>query len=713
MLRHEPDKGRVIPRGSTFMRAGNHTGQETMAADHGHGHGGAPGSGYMGLPNYRVLLPRLWVAIACTVPVLVLAMGPMVGLPVHRWLDARINGWLQFAFTTPVFWWSGWFFILRFARSWRGLDFNMFTLTVLGTGAAYVFSLATLLFPNLFPHTDDHAGGPALYFEAAAVITTIVLLGQVLEQRAQARTGEAVRALLDLTPPKATRLAGGREEEIPIEQVEVGDKLRVRPGERVPVDGIVTDGASAVDESMLTGEPVPVDKSKDDTVSAGTLNKSGSFVLQATKVGRDTVLARIVALVRDAQESEPPVQRLVDRISSVFLPVVIAIAVATFVLWMILGRSPALPMALSCAVAVLIIACPCALGLATPVSIVTGVGRGARAGVLVRHAAALEQLRRADTVLFDKTGTLTAGRPALVEFAPAEGLSETEFLALVASAETPSEHPLARAITQAARERGLALAEPQSFESTAGGGVRAMVDGKPVRIGKFEFVEQERLEIPDAIREKARSWQETGRTVVVASIDGRFGGILALEDPIKPDTADAVRELHRLGLRLLMVTGDNALTARHVASDLHLDEVHAAATPESKQALVRKLRDEGACVAFAGDGINDAPALASAHVGIAMGTGTDVAMESAGLILVKGDLGALVRAVHLSRAVLANIKQNLFFAFLYNGLGIPLAAGALFPLTGWLLNPMVAGVAMSLSSLSVVANALRLRHARL
>lgn len=666
----------------------------------------------MGLPAAAVLVPRFWVAAAGAVPVLFLAMAPMLGVPLHRWMSTAASGWLQWAFTTPVFFWSGWFFLRRFAISIRTFDFNMFTLTVLGTGTAYGYSTAVLLAPDWFP-AAGHGGGPPLYFEASAVITAIVLFGQILEQRAHARTGDAVRALLDLTPPKALRVTDEGDEEVSVEQVVTGDRLRVRPGERVPVDGVLVEGSSAVDESMLTGEPVPVDKEPGAEVAAGTLNRTGSFVMEARKVGRDTVLARIVDLVREAQESEPPIQRLADRVSGIFFPVVLSIAALTFVLWFWLGPAPAMGLALGNAVAVLIIACPCALGLATPVSIVTGVGRGAGVGVLVKHAAALERLRQVDTVLFDKTGTLTEGKPAVAAVEPAGDWTEEGLLRIAAAAERGSEHPLARAVVQAAGQRGLQPPRAEGFDSITGGGVRATVDGRAVLIGKANLLEQERVAVSPAMRDRAAGWQREGRTTIFVAVDRVLAGLVGLEDPIKSGTPRAVDELHRQGLRLIMVTGDSEGTARAVASRLGLDDVRAGVEPEKKQDIVRELRASGRRVAFAGDGINDAPALARADVGIAMGTGTDVAIESAGLVLVKGDLGALVRAVHLSRAVLRNIKQNLFFAFIYNGLGIPVAAGLLYPLTGWLLNPMIAGVAMSMSSLSVVGNALRLRRVKL
>jgi len=653
---------------------------------------------YMGLPHERVLRPRFWVSLALSVPVFVLAMGEMIS-GFHGLLPtARVSGWLQFALTTPVFFWCGWFFIRRWWKSIRERDTNMFTLTVTGTGAAYFYSTAVLLFPEILATATAHgAHGLPLYFEAAAVITTIVLLGQILEQRAHASTDAAIRALMDLAPPVAHRVVDGREEDVPLDQVQVGDVLRVRPGERIPTDGCVTDGASAVDESMLTGEPMPVAKLAGETVSGGTLNTNGALLLRAERVGRDTLLARIIQLVEEAQESEAPIQRLADRVSNCFIPTVATIAVVTFGLWMWFGPEPRLIHALVNAVAVLIIACPCALGLATPVSLVTAIGRGAQAGVLVRDAAALERLAGADTLLIDKTGTLTEGRPVVTALSPARDTVESELLVLAASAESSSEHPLARAIVAEAVARQLTLRPAKDFSAQPGFGVRATIDGRLVEIGRAP-----NTNVP---------FDNT--TLVGVQINGQHAGTIALSDPLKATTAEAIAELHHLGLKIIMVTGDRKVIAAQIAADLRLDGYHASVTPEQKQKLVAELRASGKRVIFAGDGINDAPALAAAEVSIAMGTGTDVAMASAGLVLVKGDLRGIVKAVHLSRATLANIKQNLFLAFVYNSLGIPIAAGALYPFFGWLLNPMLAGVAMSLSSLSVVSNALRLRRVKL
>ncbi len=661
---------------------------------------------YMGLPHERYLRPRLYVSLALTLPVLALAMGPMVAPHLFHGFDPRVLAWVQLVLTTPIFFWCGAPFIRRWWKSLRERDPNMFTLTVTGTGAAYFYSVFAVLFEKHFPAIMRTEHGVPLYFEATAFITTVVLLGQILEQRAHSRTDAAIRALMDLAPATAHRIsADGTESDVPLDAVQPGDLLRVRPGEHVPVDGVLHEGASEIDESMLTGEPDPVPKRAGDRVSAGTLNTTGSFVFRAEKVGRDTLLARIVQLVEAAQDSEPPIARLADRVSGFFIPTVALIALLTAVAWAIWGPQPAFLFAMLNAVAVLIIACPCALGLATPVSIVTGIGRGAQAGVLVKDAAALERLASATTLLIDKTGTLTEGKPHLVATTPSPNLSlspslspEDALLAFAAAAESASEHPLARAIVRAARERRLTLPSASDFSAEPGFGVRATIEGRRV------FVHRAPPETAAAA---------PNATLVAVTIDDRPAGTLALADAMKATTPAAVRELQRLGLRVVMITGDRETAARSVADELKLDGFHAGVTPARKQELVREHQARGERIVFAGDGLNDAPALAAAEVGIAMGTGTDVAMHTAGLVLVKGDLQALVRAVHLSRATLRNIKQNLFFAFLYNGLGIPVAAGLFYPLTGWLLHPMFASVAMSLSSISVVANALRLRRVRL
>ena len=653
---------------------------------------------YMGLPHERYLRPRFYAALALSLPVLALAMGGMLWPHAFLGLPAGTSGWLQFTLATPIFFWAGAPLNRRWWKSIRERDTNMFTLTVTGTGAAYFYSVAALLFARYFPATYRDVHGVPLYFEAVAFITTIVLLGQILEQRAHARTDAAIRALMKLAPATAHRLrADGTEEDVPVDQVRPGDQLRMRPGENLPVDGTLVDRVAEIDESMLTGEPLPVVKQAGDKLSAGTLNTTGSFVLRAERVGADTLLAQIIRLVQQAVESEAPIARLADRVSGWFVPAVLAMAVVTFLAWGFFAPERGWLYGLINAVSVLMIACPCALGLATPVSLVTGIGRGAAAGVLVRDAAALERLAGATTLLIDKTGTLTEGKPRVVALAPAAGFTEVELLQLAAAAESPSEHPLGRAIVAAARERSLALAPVSDFTAAPGVGVQARVGRRLVVVGRA----------PDTTGYDTAP----GATIVCVVADGRFAGTLALTDTIKATTPAALAELRRLGFKIVMITGDRSAAAKSVAEQLALDGFHADATPASKQELVREHQARGERVIFAGDGLNDAPALAAADVGIAMGTGTDVAMHSAGLVLVKGDLTALVRAVHLSRAVLRNIKQNLFWAFAFNLAGLPLAAGALYPFTGWLLNPMFASIAMSLSSITVVTNALRLRRA--
>ncbi len=654
---------------------------------------------HMGLPHELYLRPKFYVALALTLPVLVLAMGAMAWPHAFHRLSG-IVGWAQLALTTPVFFWSGAPLNRRWWKSIRERDTNMFTLTVTGTGAAFLYSAAAVLFAPFFSTSDRGEPRLPLYFESTAFITTVVLLGQIIEQRASARTDAAIRALMKLAPRTAHRLlVDGSEEDVPLEQVQPGDRLRVRPGENLPVDGTLVDGTPEIDESMLTGEPLPVIKTTGDRLSAGTLNTIGTFVLRAERVGADTLLAQIIRLVGLAIDSEAPIARLADRVSAWFIPAVLGIAAATFLTWGLLGSEHGWLRGLLNAVAVLIIACPCALGLATPVSLVTGIGRGARAGVLVKDAAALERLAGATTLLIDKTGTLTEGRPKVVAVEPAEGFTEDEVLRLAASAESPSEHPIARAIVAAARQRGFSLPPAGDFSTEVGAGVRATVEGQLVAIGRAPA---------DTILASYPA-----ATLVFVAVDGRGAGLIALADTVKRTTPAAVAELHRQGLIVFMVTGDRFATARTVARELELDGFHAEATVSRKQEIVREHQARGERVVFAGDGLNDAPALAAADIGVAMGTGTDVAMHSAGLVLVKGDLQALVSAVRLSRAVLRNIKQNLFWAFFYNAFGLPLAAGALYPWFGWSLNPMFAGVAMSLSSISVVLNALRLRRIRL
>jgi P-type Cu+ transporter len=658
----------------------------------------------------REMTRRFWIGAALTLPVFVLAMAHLVpALARQPWATSQISRWTQFALTTPVVWWAGWTF---FRRGWRSLatrQLNMFTLISIGVGAAYLFSAVAMLFPRIFPAAMHHAGQVDIYFESAAVIVVLVLLGQVLELRARSRTGSAIRALLNLAPPTARRVAPGGDQEIPLDQVNVGDRLRVVPGDKVPVDGVVLEGHSSVEESMITGEPLPVEKTVGDKVTGGTVNGAGSFVMRAERVGNDTLLGQIVNMVAEAQRSRAPIQGLADKVAGVFVPAVLAVSVLTFILWIWLGPEPKLAHAIVAAVAVLIIACPCALGLATPMSIMVGVGRGAQEGVLVKNAEALERLEKVTALVVDKTGTLTEGKPKLVDVLPMEGSDAQEFLRLAASLEQNSEHPLAAAIVQGAQEQGLPLVEATDFRSVTSGGVFGVVAGRTVGVGKVSFLQQEGIAGWESFGTQAAKLQEEGKTVIFVSVDGRPGGILAVADPIKATTADAIHELHGLGLSITMLTGDNRRTAAAVAKQLGIDAVEAEIDPAGKVAHVRKLRTEGKRVAMAGDGINDAPALSEAEVGIAMGTGTDVAMQSAGITLVKGDLRGIAKAIRLSRATMRNIRQNLFFAFIYNALGIPVAAGVLYPFFGLLLSPIIAGAAMSFSSVSVIGNALRLR----
>ncbi len=663
----------------------------------------------------RDMTRRFWVGAVLTAPLLVLAMGPMVGLPLPGWLDHGGKAWLEFALATPVVLWAGWPFFVRAWQALRNGTANMFTLIALGTGAAWAFSTVATVAPDLFPagFRDAHGALPA-YFEAAAVIVTLVLLGQVLELRARRQTGAAVRALLDLTPKTARRVEpDGSDADVPLGDVRVGDRLRVRPGEKVPTDGEVVEGTSAVDESMVTGEPIPVSKRPGDAVTGGTLNTTGGFVMRATRVGSETLLSRIIALVGEAQRSRAPVQRLADRVAAWFVPAVVVVAVVTFIAWAAFGPPPALAYALVNAVAVLIIACPCALGLATPMSVMVGVGRGAREGVLVRNAEALERMERVDTVVVDKTGTLTEGKPKLVTVEPAPGFAADELLRVAAALEVGSEHPIATAVVAGAKERNVSPARVEGFESVSGMGVRGRLDGRSVVLGNRRMLEEAGAGDLGAVSARADALRGEGQTVVFVAADGKVAGLLGVADPIKATTADALARLHAEKVTVVMLTGDNRRTAEAVARTLGIDRIEAEVLPDQKADAVRRLQAEGRVVAMAGDGVNDAPALAAADVGIAMGTGTDVAMESAGVTLVKGDLRGIAKAQHLSRAAMSNIRQNLFFAFAYNVLGVPVAAGVLYPLFGLLLSPMIAAAAMSLSSVSVVANALRLRGVKL
>jgi Cu+-exporting ATPase len=657
---------------------------------------------------------RFRVGATLALPVFVVAMTHLVpALAMQPWVDGDTSRWIQFALTTPVVSWAGWPFFQRGWRSVVTLQLNMFTLIAIGVGAAFLFSAVAMLIPGIFPSTMQHEGKVPIYFEAAAVVVVLVLLGQVLELRARSRTGSAIKALLNLAPPTARQVAPGGDHEVPLEQVKVGDWLRVVPGDKVPVDGTVVEGHSSVEESMITGEPLPVEKTVGDKVTGGTVNGPGSFVMRAERIGSDTLLGQIVNMVGEAPRSRAPIQGLADRVAGVFVPAVLAVSVLTFVFWMWLGPEPKLAHALVNAVAVLIIACPCALGLATPMSIMVGVGRGAQEGVLVKNAEALERLEKVTTLVVDKTGTLTEGKPRLMDILPARGFDAKEFLHLAASLEQNSEHLLAAAIVRGAKEQGIVLDAVKDFRSVTAGGVLGSIAGRTVVIGKPEFLRNEKITGLEPLEASAVKLQEEGKTAIFAAIDGKPAGILAVADPIKATTAEAIRELHALGLQLVMLTGDNRRTADAVARQLGLDVVEAEIEPAGKLAHVKKLRAEGKHVAMAGDGINDAPALSEAEVGIAMGTGTDVAIQSAGVTLIKGDLRGIARAIRLSRATMGNIRQNLFFAFLYNALGIPVAAGVLYPFFGLLLSPMIAGAAMSMSSVSVIGNALRLRRIKL
>jgi P-type Cu+ transporter len=661
-------------------------------------------------PELQAMSRRFWVCLALTLPVFVIEMyGDFVpGAIPPRW-----STWIELILATPVVLWGGWPF---FERGWASVvnrSLNMFTLIALGTGAAWSFSMVAALFPQLFPDTFRHHGEVPLYFEAAAVITTLVLLGQVLELRARSRTSSAIRALLGLAP-KTARIVrdDGTEEDTPLSGVMKGNRLRVRPGERVPVDGVVLEGRSAVDESMVTGESIPVEKTDGDRVTGGTVNGSGGFLMRADRVGEETLLAQIVRMVSEAQRSRAPIQRLADVVAAWFVPAVLAAAVVTAVVWGLFGPEPRLAHALVNAVAVLIIACPCALGLATPMSIMVGTGRGATVGVLIKNAETLETLEKVDILIVDKTGTLTEGKPRLVSVVSVDGLSESDLLRLAASLERGSEHPLAAAIVTGAEQRKIPLVEAKHFQSITGKGVMADVDGNQVALGNAKLLEQLQV-LPGDLGARAEELRLSGQTVMFVAVNGKPAGLLGVADPIKDSTPEAIRQLHEEGVEIVMVTGDNATTAQAVARTLGVDRVEADVLPERKSEVVKQLQQQGHVVAMAGDGVNDAPALAQANVGIAMGSGTDVAMESAGITLVKGDLRGIVKAIRLSRGTMLNIRQNLFFAFVYNALGIPIAAGALYPVFGMLLSPMIAAAAMSFSSVSVISNALRLRKLKL
>ncbi|OYV93782.1 MAG: copper-translocating P-type ATPase [Acidobacteria bacterium 21-70-11] len=657
---------------------------------------------------------RFWVSLTLTVPVLAIAMAEFAGIRLESVAPARVWTMVQLVIAAPVVLWGGWPF---FVRGWRSVvtwQLNMFTLIALGVAVAFVYSLIAALFPAIFPPSFRNVHGQvAVYFEAAAVIVTLVLLGQMLELGARSQTNAAIKALLGLAPKTARRLnADGSEEDVPLDQVQVGDRLRVRPGEKVPVDGVVVDGTSSVDEAMVTGEPIPVEKAKGERVIGATINGTGSLVIEAKRVGADTLLSQIVRMVAEAQRSRAPIQKLADQVAGYFVPGVVGTAAVTFVVWALWGPQPAMAYALINAVAVLIIACPCALGLATPMSIMVAAGKGATAGVLFKNAEAIEVMRKVDTLVVDKTGTLTVGKPTLVSVVPATGADEGELLRLAASLERGSEHPLAAAIVTGAGERGMTLTDATEFQSVTGKGVVGKIDGKTVGLGNAALLEGLRVSL-DGLAEKAEALRADGQTVMFVAVDGKAAGLLGVADPIKETTPAAIQRLHDEKIRVVMLTGDSRTTAEAVARKLAIDEVVAEVLPDQKAEVVKRFQNQGRIVAMAGDGINDAPALAQAHVGVAMGTGTDVAMQSAGVTLVKGDLSGIVRARVLSRATMRNIKQNLFFAFVYNSLGVPVAAGVLYPVFGLLLSPMIAAAAMSFSSVSVVGNALRLRRVRL
>lgn len=661
----------------------------------------------------KKLSRKFWTGLVLGLPIVILALEEMIPTLKLEFISHQASGWIQLILATPVIFWCGGFF---YTRAWKSLvnrSLNMFTLIAMGVGAAYFYSAAAVLFPRIFPEALKMEGKLGLYFEAGVVITVLVILGQYLEARARAQTGQAIKALLGLAAKKAHKVTDSGEEEVDVDQIQKGDLLRVRPGEKVPLDGIITEGKSVIDESMISGEPVAVEKKEGDKVIGATVNQTGSFVMKTEKVGSETLLSQIVHMVSEAQRTRAPIQSMVDKVAGIFVPVVIVIAVLTFIIWSIWGPPPALIYALINAIAVLIIACPCALGLATPMSIMVGVGKGARSGILIKNAEAIEKAEKITHVLTDKTGTLTEGKPGVTTVVPAEGIEEKEILSVAGSLEQSSEHPLARAVLDYAKEKKVYLKNVSNFDSVTGKGVKGVLENKEVYLGKQKFIAERVDDIPQVLQEKAASMQEKAQTVVWVARDKKVLGILAISDPVKKTTLQAIKELHDLGLKVVMLTGDNKKTAQAIARELNIDDVRAELEPRDKQEIVKEFIRKGARVMMAGDGINDAPALAQAQVGVAMGTGTDVAIESAGITLVKGDLNGIVKALKLSRAVMSNIRQNLFFAFIYNALGIPIAAGVLYPFIGLLLNPMIAGAAMSFSSVSVIGNSLRLRNIKL
>lgn len=658
--------------------------------------------------EYRDMSRRFWVGLALSIPVLILAMSDLFP-SLDQFISPELSGLIQFALSSFVVLWGGWPFFERAYHSIVSHNLNMFSLIAMGVGTAYFYSVIALFFPDIFPSSLGPQRTIPLYFESASIITVLVLLGQVLELKARSQTSYAIKALLGKAAKSARVVRNGEAVEILIDQVQVGDLLQVRPGDKIPVDGKITDGKSFVDESMITGEPIPVEKNVDDSVIGGTINQTGSFLMHAEKVGNHTLLSQIVQMVSEAQRSRAPIQNLADQVSAYFVPIVVLIAVLTFIIWTLIGPEPSFAYGLMNAVAVLIIACPCALGLATPMSIMVGMGKGAEVGVLIKNAEALEKLEKVKTIVVDKTGTLTEGKPKLAQIITTGGWSENDLIRLAAAVEQNSEHPLASSIIQRAKDRSLSIPKVYNFSSITGSGISGNVENHEILIGKFNLLQNKNIQGLSTLQEQAQNLQQQAQTVMFVSIDGQAAGLITVNDPIKSTTFNAIRELHKLGKRIVMLSGDNIQTANVVAKKLGIDEVHGGVDPQYKQDFVKQAKHKE-MIAMAGDGINDAPALAAADVGIAMGTGTDVAMESADVTLVKGDLMGIVKAIHLSKTIMQNIRQNLFFAFIYNALGIPIAAGVLYPFTGLLLNPMIAALAMSLSSVSVIGNALRLRN---
>jgi len=658
----------------------------------------------------RSLSRKFWIGLALTIPLVLLVLDEMIpAIHVGSFISQRFIPFIQFILATPIVLWTGGIFFIKGWQSLNNKNLNMFTLITLGVGAAYGYSTVATLFPQIFPESLKKMGKIDLYFEAAAVITVLIILGQLLEAKARSQTGQAIKALLGLAAKNTHRIRNGVEEEVPIDSVQKGDILRVRPGEKIPLDGIIIEGKSSVDESMISGEPMPVEKNADDRVIGATVNQTGTFVMRTEKVGAETLLSQIVHMVADAQRSRAPIQKLADTISGYFVPIVVLVSVLTFIIWANWGPAPKLAYAIVNAIAVLIIACPCALGLATPMSIMVGVGRGAQRGVLIKNAEAIEKSEKITHLLTDKTGTLTEGKPKVTACVPNQGWNEQSLLGIAASVEQSSEHPLARAIIDYAKEKNVKIESVQDFESVTGGGIKGKLNGEKIILGKQKFLEEEKISLPKELKKESTQLQAKAQTVVWVAIEQKVVGILGISDPIKKTTPQAIQTLHNMGIKVVMLTGDNHKTAEVIAKELEIDDFRAELEPKNKQEIVKQFKNQSAVVMMAGDGINDAPALAQAEVGVAMGTGTDVAIKSAGITLVKGDLNGIVKALRLSRAVMKNIRQNLFFAFIYNVLGVPIAAGVLYPFFGILLNPVIAGAAMSFSSVSVITNALRLR----